>query len=127
VLHTIRGMGIKVSVDDFGTGYSSLAYLAQLPINTLKIDRSFVLAMDEAGPGMAIVGSIISLAHALSLEVVAEGVETQSQADRLRDLKCDLMQGYLFSRPVPFDALVSLLTRAISGPMTGTEQSPDTQ
>lgn len=116
ILQAIRSMGVRIAVDDFGTGYSSLSYLAQLPINALKIDRSFVLAMDEAGPGTTIVASIISLAHALGLEVVAEGVETQSQADRLLHLKCDLMQGYLFSKPLPFDELGALLPRSGTDP-----------
>lgn len=116
ILQALRAMGLHVAIDDFGTGYSSLSYLAQLPINALKIDRSFVLAMDEAGPGTTIVASIISLAHALGLEVVAEGVETQSHADRLLHLKCDLMQGYLFSKPLPFDALGALLPRAGTRP-----------
>ncbi|MEO7917669.1 MAG: EAL domain-containing protein, partial [Dokdonella sp.] len=112
ILKRVRGMHINIAVDDFGTGYSSLAYLAELPINALKIDRSFVVAMDDAGPGKAIVAAIISLAHALDMQVIAEGVETRAQADQLERLGCDLMQGYLISRPIPFDELGDLLPLA---------------
>jgi EAL domain-containing protein (putative c-di-GMP-specific phosphodiesterase class I) len=112
VLQTLQGLGVHVSVDDFGTGYSSLAYLARLPINALKIDRAFIMEMEQGEQGVTIVGSIISLAHALRLVVIAEGVETEAQASILRGLKCDLMQGYLFSRPLPFDAMADMLPRA---------------
>ena len=108
-LSRIRKMGISVAIDDFGTGYSSLRYLAHLPIDTLKIDRSFVMAMTENADDMAIVSSIISLAHGLDLKVVAEGVETAEQQKLLRLLRCDQMQGYLFSKPVPKDELENLL------------------
>jgi len=104
-LAAIKAMGIHVAIDDFGTGYSSLSYLAKLPIDTLKIDRSFIQSMDDDPAGTAIVSSIISLAHALALGVVAEGVETEAQARRLAELGCDTLQGYLFSRPVPLEAL----------------------
>jgi EAL domain-containing protein (putative c-di-GMP-specific phosphodiesterase class I) len=109
MLERIRAMQVNIAVDDFGTGYSSLAYLATLPIDSLKIDRSFVLAIDEDGPGRLIVDSTISLAHGLGLKVVAEGVETQAQANHLESLGCDLMQGYLFSPPVPFAELAEML------------------
>lgn len=115
VLQTLRGLGVEVAVDDFGTGYSSLAYLVQLPINALKVDRAFVMGMAEGGHSVMIVESIISLAHALKLQVVAEGVETEAQAAQLLEMGCDLMQGYLFSRPVPFDQLATLLPRADGG------------
>jgi EAL domain-containing protein (putative c-di-GMP-specific phosphodiesterase class I) len=81
----------------------------QLPINALKIDRAFVLGLDAGPQGVMIVESIISLAHALKLQVVAEGVETEAQAQQLQTMGCDLMQGYLFSKPVPFDQLATLL------------------
>jgi diguanylate cyclase (GGDEF)-like protein/PAS domain S-box-containing protein len=100
-LHEIRAMGITVAIDDFGTGFSSLSYLARLPVDTLKIDRSFIIDMTAGPQGLALVSTIISLAHALKLKVVAEGVETEEQARLLRLLNCDEMQGYLFSRPVP--------------------------
>jgi len=100
-LHAIRAMGITIAIDDFGTGFSSLAYLARLPVDTLKIDRSFVVDMTAGPEGLALVSTIISLAHALNLKVVAEGVETEEQSRLLRLLACDEMQGFLFSKPVP--------------------------
>jgi diguanylate cyclase (GGDEF)-like protein/PAS domain S-box-containing protein len=99
-LRSIRAMGVAVAIDDFGTGFSSLSYLAQLPIHTLKIDRSFVTDMTAGREGLAVVSAIIKLAHSLKLNVVAEGVETEQQSRLLRTLKCDEMQGYLFSMPV---------------------------
>jgi diguanylate cyclase (GGDEF)-like protein len=99
-LRALRDMGICVAIDDFGTGFSSLAYLSKFPVDTLKIDRSFVIEMTESAPGLALVSTIIKLAHALKLKVVAEGVESEAQARLLRELDCDEMQGYLFSRPV---------------------------
>ena len=110
-LEALRGVGVHVSVDDFGTGYSSLAYLARLPINALKIDRTFIHGMTMAGEGVTIVEAIISLAHALNLSVIAEGVETEHQAEILRRLKCDLMQGYLFGKPVPWEKITTMLQR----------------
>lgn len=112
VLQTLRGVGINVAVDDFGTGYSSLAYLARLPINALKIDRAFIMEMEQHVQGVTIVAAIISLAHSLQLEVIAEGVETEVQAAILQGLQCNLMQGYLFSKPLPFDALAAMLPPA---------------
>lgn len=108
-LQAIRQMGVNIAVDDFGTGHSSLAYLAKLPVNALKIDRSFVATMKTSTHSMTIVSTIISLAHALDLKVIAEGVETEEQANLLRLLKCDEMQGYLFSRPLPADKVQSFL------------------
>jgi EAL domain-containing protein (putative c-di-GMP-specific phosphodiesterase class I) len=105
ILHTIRELGIRVAIDDFGTGFSSLGYLAKLPIDTLKIDRMFVNEMTEDSQGLSLVSTIINLAHSLKLKVVAEGVETEQHAALLRLLKCDEMQGYLFSKPVPRDIL----------------------
>lgn len=102
-LQAIRAMGICVAIDDFGTGFSSLGYLSKLPVDTLKIDRSFVDDMTRSPGGQDLVSTIIGLAHSLSLKVVAEGVETEHQARLLRLLKCDEMQGYLFSKPVPAD------------------------
>jgi diguanylate cyclase (GGDEF)-like protein len=99
-LQAIRAMGITIAIDDFGTGFSSLNYLAKLPVDTLKIDRSFVIEMD-ATEGLALVSTIILVAHALKLKVVAEGVETEQQSRQLLSLNCDEMQGFLFSKPVP--------------------------
>jgi diguanylate cyclase (GGDEF)-like protein/PAS domain S-box-containing protein len=100
-LQAIRAMGITIAIDDFGTGFSSLGYLSKLPVDTLKIDRSFVIGMAEGSEGLALVSTIISLAHALKLKVVAEGVETEEQSHLLNVLSCDEIQGFLFSKPVP--------------------------
>jgi len=111
-LSAIREMGLQIAVDDFGTGYSSLAYLAKLPVNALKIDRSFIVTMTSNPQSMTIVSTIISLAHSLGLKVIAEGVDAEEQARSLRLLSCDEMQGYLFSRPVPPDKVEDLLNRS---------------
>jgi diguanylate cyclase len=108
-LAAIRNLGVGVALDDFGTGYSSLAYLAKLPVNTLKIDRTFVSQMLDDTSVMTLVSTIISLARSLRLSTVAEGVESEEQAKILRLLGCDEMQGYLFSRPVPFDDMTARL------------------
>ena len=100
-LQAIRAMGVSVAIDDFGTGFSSLAYLAKLPVDTLKIDRSFVNDMTAGPEGTALVSTIIDLAHSLKLNVVAEGVETEEQSRLLGLLKCDEMQGFLRSKPLP--------------------------
>jgi len=104
-LQAIRALGIRIAIDDFGTGYSSLGYLSKLPIDTLKIDHMFVTDMATNQQGLSLVSTIINLAHSLELKVVAEGVETEEQSRLLRLLKCDEMQGYLFSKPVPVDVL----------------------
>jgi diguanylate cyclase (GGDEF)-like protein/PAS domain S-box-containing protein len=100
-LQAIRAMGVSIAIDDFGTGFSSLGYLSKLPVDTLKIDRSFVVDMTLTPEGLALVSTIINLAHSLKLKVVAEGVETEEQSRLLRLLACDEMQGYLFSKPIP--------------------------
>jgi diguanylate cyclase (GGDEF)-like protein len=100
-LQAIRAMGVTIAIDAFGTGLSSLGYLAKLPVDTLKIDRSFVNDMTVAPEGLALVSTFINLAHSLKLKVVAEGVETEEQSRLLRLLSCDEMQGLLFSKPVP--------------------------
>ncbi len=100
-LQAIRAMGVTIAIDDFGTGFSSLSYLAKLPVDTLKIDRSFVTDMTTGPAGLALISTIITLAHSLKLKVVAEGVETSEQSRLLLANGCDEMQGYLFSKPVP--------------------------
>jgi diguanylate cyclase (GGDEF)-like protein/PAS domain S-box-containing protein len=102
-LQAIRDMGVTLAIDDFGTGFSSLSYLSKFPVDTLKIDRSFVIEMTDAPESLALVSTIISLAHALKLKVVAEGVETEEQSRLLRVLNCDEIQGFVFSKPVPSD------------------------
>lgn len=108
-LRELREMGIEISIDDFGTGYSSLGYLKRLPIDTLKIDQSFVREMITEPQSAAIVQTIIALAHNLSQKVVAEGVETEEQLRLLHQLGCDQAQGYLFSKPLPPEAFERLL------------------
>jgi diguanylate cyclase (GGDEF)-like protein len=103
VLHQLRARGVRLSIDDFGTGYSSLAYLRRLPVQEVKVDRSFVLRMDVETEDAAIVRSILDLARALDLEVVAEGVETKTTLQMLRDFGCDVAQGYHISRPMPVE------------------------
>jgi EAL domain-containing protein (putative c-di-GMP-specific phosphodiesterase class I) len=103
-LRAIRALGVRIAIDDFGTGFSSLSYLARLPVHTLKIDRSFVIDMGEGPEGLALVSTIIHLAHSMKLNVVAEGVETEEQSRLLRLLNCDEIQGYLFSHPLARDA-----------------------
>jgi diguanylate cyclase (GGDEF)-like protein len=108
-LKAARNLGVHIAIDDFGTGYSSLTVLATLPVEILKIDRSFVVSMLDHPDSMTLVQTIISLAHSLRLKVVAEGVDSEEQAKILRLLRCDEMQGFLFSKPVPFDAITALL------------------
>jgi len=115
-LQAIRAMGVSIAIDDFGTGFSSLSYLAKLPVDTLKIDRSFVIDMTGAPEGLALVSTIISLTHSLKLKVVAEGVETEEQSRLLRLLNCDEMQGFLFSKPVPGEIFE---TRYLAPPPAG--------
>ena len=110
-LKTLRDLGVTIAIDDFGTGYSSLNYLARLPMDTLKIDRSFVEDMTQSPESRTIVSTIISLAHTLGHKVVAEGVETEEQLNLLRLLGCDELQGFLLSRPVASDEIASFLIR----------------
>jgi diguanylate cyclase (GGDEF)-like protein len=125
-LQAIRALGLTVAIDDFGTGFSSLSYLSKLPVDTLKIDRSFVINMTLTPEGLSLVSTIINLAHGLKLKVVAEGVETEEQARLLRLLSCDEMQGYLFSKPVAADQFERLfLTRSTTlQESTGAVESP---
>ncbi len=110
-LRKLNESGIKIAIDDFGTGYSSLRYLAKLPVDTLKIDRSFVVSMLTDPDNMTLVSTMIGLAHSFDLDVVAEGVDSEDQARVLRLMKCDTLQGYLFGRPVPAEQIEPLLQR----------------
>ncbi|BCQ28923.1 EAL domain-containing protein (plasmid) [Caballeronia sp. NK8] len=105
-IHAIRGLGVKLSLDDFGTGYSSLSYLNRFPLDRLKIDRAFVRDMLDASADLAIVKAIVDLGHELGLRVVAEGVETGHQAQVLRKIGCDELQGFLFAPAIPAEELV---------------------
>ena len=102
-LRQLKQLGVTLSVDDFGTGYSSMSYLQRLPLDNLKIDLSFVQMLDLAPENIEIVKAIISLAHTLELEVVAEGVERVAHQEILRELDCDYCQGYLYARPMMAD------------------------
>ncbi len=101
ILQSIRDMGVSIAIDDFGTGFSSLSYLSKLPVDSLKIDRSFIVEMTAAPEGLTLVSTIINLAHSMKLKVVAEGVETEEQSRLLRLLRCDEIQGFLIGKPVP--------------------------
>ena len=103
-LHALRRLGVRVAIDDFGTGYSSLAYLQHLPIDRLKIDSSFVRGLDTDANGAAVVDAVVGIGRSLSMEVLAEGVETAGQLRRVRAAGCQSVQGYYFSRPVPAGA-----------------------
>ena len=101
ICNNLRSMGVTISIDDFGVGQSPLAYLDRLPVNTIKIDREFILSLGSSEKSDKIVESIIGLGHDLGLTVVAEGVEEQSTVDLLRQMGCDEVQGYVFARPAP--------------------------
>jgi diguanylate cyclase (GGDEF)-like protein/PAS domain S-box-containing protein len=109
-LKQLRELGVSMSVDDFGTGYSSLSYLRRLPIDTLKIDRSFIADLDADDESEVLVDAIVSLAHALRLRVIGEGVEHVRQLERLKSLNCDEAQGFLLAHPAPFDVMCDLLS-----------------
>ena len=106
VLRALKDLGVMLAIDDFGTGYSSLSHLQRFPLDILKIDKSFVDELGAGRGGAEIVAAVVKLAHALDLQVIAEGVETERQLDALQHLGCDFAQGYLFSRPVPAHELV---------------------
>ena len=100
-LERLRALGIRISIDDFGTGYSSLSYLKRMPVDELKIDKSFVMGMTNHKDDETIVRSTIDLGHNMGLKVVAEGVETEEMLEQLKEMRCDLVQGYHLSRPLP--------------------------
>ena len=116
-LGRLRDMGVRLVLDDFGTGYSSLSYLKHLPLDTIKIDRTFVAGLDSE-VDRAIVDAVIALAHGLHINVVAEGIETEAQFEALREMGCDVGQGYLFARPLPADAAQRLLSPSRVGSAT---------
>jgi EAL domain-containing protein (putative c-di-GMP-specific phosphodiesterase class I) len=112
-LEKLRALGVELSIDDFGTGYSSLSYLHRLPIDTLKIDRSFVSRMADNNENKEIVRTIIMLAKTLGMGVIAEGVETNGQADLLRELGCQCVQGFLVSKPLDADSTERRILNAL--------------
>jgi diguanylate cyclase (GGDEF)-like protein len=111
ILAELKRMGVRISVDDFGMGYSSLSYLKRLPADTLKIDKSFVAGLGEDVRDMAIVRMVIGLAHTLGMKIIAEGVESEEQAEQLRQMGCDLGQGYHFAEPLPAEEVSEYLAR----------------
>lgn len=102
-LHDLKALGVAIALDDFGTGYSSLAYLRRLPVDTLKMDRSFICSIAEDTGAAALTRSIVAMGKALGLNVVAEGVEHEAQRALLEEWGCDAIQGYLVDRPAPAD------------------------
>jgi EAL domain-containing protein (putative c-di-GMP-specific phosphodiesterase class I) len=109
VLRRLKELGVWIAVDDFGTGYSNLGYLKRFPVDMLKLDKSFVSGLGENPEDTAIVEAVLRLGRALGMETVAEGIETAGQLDGLRDLECELGQGYYFSRPLPAYEATNLL------------------
>ena len=122
VLKNLKKLGIRLAIDDFGTGYSSLSYLQMFPLDFLKIDRQFVRESGQGGDGI-ILNSMIALAHALKLVVVAEGAETESEVGHLRALGCDIAQGYYFARPMPADGVTQWMKERASIPPKPTNPS----
>ncbi|MDX1584194.1 MAG: EAL domain-containing protein, partial [Thermoanaerobaculia bacterium] len=113
ILRELKTMGVRLAIDDFGTGYSSLSYLTQFPIDCLKIDQGFIRDLNTNGNVSAIISALITLAHQLDLSVIAEGVETSEQSDFLIEQHCEQMQGFLFSRPQPVEAISTLLQQGL--------------
>jgi EAL domain-containing protein (putative c-di-GMP-specific phosphodiesterase class I) len=111
-LHALRALGVQLVLDDFGTGYSSLSYLRKLPLDTIKIDRSFITGLGSDDADLPIVQAVIALAHGLGIDVVAEGIETAAQLTWLRKLACDRGQGYFYARPLAAQQLETLLAAA---------------
>ncbi len=108
-LNKLKEMGIRIAIDDFGTGYSSLSYLNSFPSDTLKIDKSFIDKMNSNSTSQKYVEAIISMAHVMDFEVVAEGVEEPEQHETLRSIKCDYIQGYIWGKPLPADEAAALV------------------
>ncbi len=109
MLHELREIGVEINIDDFGSGYSNLSYLMQLPISTLKIDRSFINPINVNGRNLEIIQTILTLAQSLGIKIIAEGVEDESQLDQLKTLNCEGAQGYFFAKPMSYEKMLSFL------------------
>lgn len=109
ILQELQALGVTIAIDDFGIGYSSFSYLKTLPVNVIKVDREFIKDIPEHIDDMEITAAIISMAHRLRMKVVAEGVETETQKQFLKEQGCDIGQGYLYSRPVPQSQILSMI------------------
>jgi EAL domain-containing protein (putative c-di-GMP-specific phosphodiesterase class I) len=118
-LRALRGLGVRLAIDDFGTGYSGLGRLKQMRVDQVKIDRSFVEGLGHDPEDSAIVAAIVQMAHAMSLSVVAEGVESEGQVERLHELGCDMAQGYHFAGPAPAEAVERLVRTSMRLPGPG--------
>jgi EAL domain-containing protein (putative c-di-GMP-specific phosphodiesterase class I) len=123
MLSELRALGVQVQIDDFGTGYSSLGYLQKLPIDTLKIDRTFVSRIGNNGSGGEIVQTILALAHDLGMKVVAEGIETDEQLSKLKAMACEYGQGYLFTKPIDSQAASMLLAKSLASAQSSNDRN----
>jgi EAL domain-containing protein (putative c-di-GMP-specific phosphodiesterase class I) len=119
-LQQLQALGVQLSIDDFGTGYSSLSYLYRFPISTLKIDRSFINQMDQDPKTLMVVEAIVDLSRRMGMSVVAEGVETKTQLNRLQSLNCQMAQGFLFAKPLDVSSATTLLESQLA--VTNEEQ-----
>jgi EAL domain-containing protein (putative c-di-GMP-specific phosphodiesterase class I) len=115
-LTAIKELGVQIAIDDFGTGYSSLAHLQRLPVDVLKIDRSFISGLHEKPEGKTLVQTLVQLGKALSIETCAEGIEEESELELLRTTECDSAQGYLFAKPLPAGDVETYLREAAAAP-----------
>ena len=109
ILHSLRALGVRIAIDDFGTGYASLSHLQRLPVDMLKVDKSFVAALGEGGKSHELLKAIVGVGQALALQVVAEGIEAQSQMSTLHAMGCEMAQGFLVGKPSPAEVAESLL------------------
>jgi EAL domain-containing protein (putative c-di-GMP-specific phosphodiesterase class I) len=110
-LNDLKRLGVRISIDDFGMGYSSLSYLKRIPADALKIDRTFVGGLGEDVEDTALVHMIVDLAHTFGMEVIAEGVESEEQVEQLKEMGCDLLQGFYFAKPLAPEATLEFLAR----------------
>ena len=117
MLKELRDFKIEINIDDFGTGYSNLSYLTQLPISTLKIDRTFIESIEMEGNNSEIVQTIIALARSLGMKVIAEGVENVTQLEKLRSLNCEGAQGFYFAKPMPFSDVEKFVNDQSDNPL----------